>query len=53
MGTAKHGSKPDESIRCRHCPAECRTREMMHSSYATTVAIENSALVWLSWTTCA
>ena len=26
---------------------------MMHSSYATTIAMENTALVRLSWTTCA
>ena len=52
MGTAVHDAKLDESL-CGQCPAERRTLAMMHASYATTIAMENTALVWLSWTTCA
>ena len=53
MGTAVHDAELDESLRCGRRPAERRTLEMMHASYATTIAMENTALVWLSWTTCA
>ena len=51
MGTAEHDAKLKVSQMTAQI--DCRTREMMHSSYATTIAMENTALVWLSWTTCA